>query len=64
MIVDMHVHVWEIDPPKYPADPTVPSWNSYLDEPATADELLVEWTGQCWCRRAGLLGITATSQIR
>ena len=42
MIVDTHVHVWEIDPPKYPVGPTAPSWNSYPDEPGTADELLAE----------------------
>ena len=42
MIVDTHVHVWEIDPPKYPVGPTAPTWNSYPDEPGTADELLVE----------------------
>ena len=42
MIVDTHVHVWEIDPPKYPVGPTAPSWNSYPDEPGTADELLSE----------------------
>ncbi len=51
MIVDTHVHVWEIDPPKYPVGPTAPTWNSYPDEPGTADELLsemdvhgVDWT--------------------
>lgn len=42
MIVDAHVHVWEIDPPKYPIGPTAPNWNSYPDEPGTADELLAE----------------------
>ena len=42
MIVDTHVHVWEIDPPKYPVGPTAPTWNSYPDEPGTADELLTE----------------------
>lgn len=42
MIVDTHVHVWEIDPPKYPIGPTSPGWNSYPDEPGTADELLEE----------------------
>lgn len=42
MIVDTHVHVWEIDPPRYPVGPTAPSWNSYPDEPGTADELLAE----------------------
>ena len=35
MIVDTHVHVWHIDPPKYPVGPTAPSWNSYPDEPGT-----------------------------
>ena len=51
MIVDTHVHIWEIDPPKYPVGPTAPTWNSYPDEPGTADELLsemdahgVDWT--------------------
>ena len=51
MVVDTHVHVWEIDPPKYPVGPTAPTWNSYPDEPGTADELLsemdahdVDWT--------------------
>ena len=42
MLVDTHVHVWEIDPPRYPVGPTAPTWNSYPDEPGTADELLVE----------------------
>jgi predicted TIM-barrel fold metal-dependent hydrolase len=42
MIVDTHVHVWEIDPPKYPVGPTAPSWNSLPDEPGTTDELLAE----------------------
>ena len=42
MIVDTHVHVWEIDPPRYPVGPTSPNWNSYPDEPGTADELLAE----------------------
>ena len=42
MIVDTHVHVWEIDPPKYPVGPTAPTWNSYPDEPGTVDELLTE----------------------
>ncbi len=42
MIVDTHVHVWEIDPPKYPVGPTAPTWNSYPDEPGTSDELLAE----------------------
>ena len=42
MLVDTHVHVWEIDPPRYPVGPTAPTWNSYPDEPGTADELLAE----------------------
>jgi len=42
MIVDTHVHVWEIDPPRYPVGPTAPGWNSLPDEPGTADELLAE----------------------
>lgn len=42
MVVDTHVHVWEIDPPKYPVGPTAPGWTSYPDEPGTADELLAE----------------------
>lgn len=42
MIVDTHVHIWEIDPPRYPIGPTAPNWNSYPDEPGTADELLAE----------------------
>jgi len=42
MIVDTHVHVWEIDPPRYPVGPTAPGWSSLPDEPATADELLAD----------------------
>lgn len=42
MIVDTQVHVWEIDPPKYPVGSTAPTWNSYPDEPGAAAELLVE----------------------
>jgi predicted TIM-barrel fold metal-dependent hydrolase len=42
MIIDTHVHVWEIDPPKYPIGPTSPTWNTYPDEAGTADELLEE----------------------
>jgi L-fuconolactonase len=42
MIVDTHVHVWEIDPPRYPVGPTAPNWSSLPDEPGTADELLAE----------------------
>ena len=40
MIVDTHVHVWEIDPPRYPVGPTAPNWTSMPDEPGTADELI------------------------
>lgn len=42
MIVDTHVHVWEIDPPRYPIGPTAPNWSSLPDEPGTCDELLAE----------------------
>ena len=42
MIVDTHVHVWEIDPPKYPIGPTAPNWTAMPDEPGTADILLAE----------------------
>jgi predicted TIM-barrel fold metal-dependent hydrolase len=42
MIVDTHVHVWEIDPPRYPVGPTAPGWKSEPDEPATADELIAD----------------------
>ena len=42
MIVDTHVHVWEIDPPRYPIGPTAPGWKTMPDEPGTADELLDE----------------------
>ncbi len=42
MIVDTHVHVWEIDPPKYPIGPTAPGWTALPDEPGTADELIAE----------------------
>lgn len=40
MIVDTHVHVWEIDPPRYPVGPTAPGWKSEPDEPGTAAELI------------------------
>ncbi len=50
MIVDTHVHVWEISD-KYPVGPTAPGWSSLPDEPGTTDELLeemdqhgVDWT--------------------
>ncbi len=39
MIVDTHVHVWEM-PPKAPIGPTAPDWTSLPDEPGTAEELL------------------------
>jgi predicted TIM-barrel fold metal-dependent hydrolase len=42
MIVDTHVHVWEIDPPRYPIGPTAPGWTAMPDEPGTSDELLAE----------------------
>jgi L-fuconolactonase len=42
MIVDTHVHVWEIDPPRYPIGPTAPGWKSMPDEPGTADELIAD----------------------
>ena len=42
MIVDTHVHVWEIDPPRYPVGPTAPSFISLPDVPATADELIAD----------------------
>lgn len=42
MIVDTHVHVWEVDPPRYPVGPTAPNWKGLPDEPGTARELLAE----------------------
>ncbi len=42
MIVDTHVHVWEIDPPRYPIGPTAPGWSSLPDEPGTADQLVAD----------------------
>ena len=42
MIVDTHVHVWEIDPPRYPIGPTAPGWSSLPDEPGTADQLIAD----------------------
>ena len=45
MIVDTHVHVWEIDPPRYPVGPTAPGFTGLPDEPATAGELLAEMDG-------------------
>jgi L-fuconolactonase len=42
MIIDTHVHVWEIDPPRYPIGPTAPNWTNLPDEPGTAQELLAD----------------------
>ncbi len=42
MFVDTHVHIWEIDPPRYPVGPTAPGWKSVPDEPATAEELIAD----------------------
>jgi L-fuconolactonase len=42
MIVDTHVHVWEIDPPRYPVGPTAPNFTSLPEVPATADELIAD----------------------
>jgi L-fuconolactonase len=42
MIIDTHVHVWEIDPPRYPIGPTAPTWTRLPDTPGTADELLAD----------------------
>lgn len=42
MIVDTHVHVWEIDPPRYPVGPTAPNWTNLPDEPGTAEQLLAD----------------------
>ncbi|NKB67689.1 MAG: amidohydrolase family protein [Candidatus Latescibacteria bacterium] len=39
MIVDTHVHIWEISA-KYPVGPTAPNFTSTPDEPATADQLI------------------------
>ena len=50
MIVDTHVHVWEIDPPKYPVGPTAPTWNSYPDEPGHRRRIV----GGDGCVRGGL----------
>lgn len=51
MIIDTHVHVWEIDPPRYPVGPTAPNWTALPDEPGTADELIAEMDahGVDWC---------------
>ena len=42
MIIDTHVHVWEIDPPRYPVGPTAPNWTALPDESGTADELIAD----------------------
>ena len=42
MIIDTHVHIWEIDPPRYPIGPTAPGWTSLPDEPGTAEQLLAD----------------------
>lgn len=42
MIVDTHVHIWEIDPPRYPIGPTAPGWTSLPTERGTAEELLAD----------------------
>lgn len=41
MIVDTHVHVWEM-PPIAPIGPTAPGWKSLPDEPATAEQLIAD----------------------
>jgi predicted TIM-barrel fold metal-dependent hydrolase len=41
MVIDTHIHVWEISE-KYPIGPTAPTWNSYPDESGTTEELLEE----------------------
>lgn len=41
MVVDTHVHVWEISD-RYPIGPTAPNWKTMPDEPGTSDELLEE----------------------
>ena len=43
--VDTHVHVWEIDPPRYPVGPTAPNFTSLPDEPARVDELVGDMDG-------------------
>lgn len=42
MIIDTHVHIWEIDPPRYPIGPTAPGWTALPDEPGTAEQLLAD----------------------
>ena len=69
MIVDTHVHVWEIDPPKYPVGPTARVGIRILMNPAPLMNSWRRWmhtvlSGRCWCKPAGRLGITVTSQIQ
>ena len=45
MIVDSHVHVWEIDPPRYPVGPTAPSFTGRPPRAGTAAELLADMDG-------------------
>jgi len=42
MIIDTHVHIWAIDPPRYPVGPTAPNWTALPDEPATAEQLVAD----------------------
>ncbi len=42
MIVDSHVHVWEIDPPRYPVGPTAPSFTGEPSRAGTTAELLAD----------------------
>jgi predicted TIM-barrel fold metal-dependent hydrolase len=41
VIVDTHVHIWEM-PPVAPIGPTAPGWKSLPDEPATAEQLIAD----------------------
>lgn len=41
MIIDTHVHIWEM-PPIAPIGPTAPGWKSEPDEPATAEMLIAD----------------------
>ena len=42
MIVDTHVHVWEVDPPKYPVGPTAPNTDWPVTEAGKTEELIEE----------------------
>ncbi|MSQ08299.1 MAG: amidohydrolase [Dehalococcoidia bacterium] len=44
MIVDTHVHIWEL-PPKAAIGPTAPTWQSLPVIPGTAEELLQDMDG-------------------